>query len=80
MKRILVLAGLVPAIVAASAFGTAAESDYNGDFNGDPFPGSSIAFAVDRGPSGHKKVKNVFASGLPYDCEEGSPGVPSSHV
>lgn len=70
MKRMLVLTGLVTIAVAASASAIGV-GEWNGDINGDPRPGSGIAFNVKKANSA-RKVTDVVANGLEYTCDDES--------
>lgn len=66
--------------LAAGALALALTSggQFNGEIKGDPYPDSSISFDVQRTRKGHRRVKNVNASGLDFTCEAGSPSQTSA--
>ena len=73
IRRALLAIPLAAVGFAGTALALPSVHDYNGHVKGDPSPGSGVAFSVDRSET-HPSVFNIDASGLDYDCPEGSPG------
>jgi len=72
-RRVAIYTVLAVLAVSAAAIALPAIHDFNGEIKGDPSPGS--AFAFNTGKKGDDKfVGNVQASGIDFECPEGSPG------
>ena len=71
IRRALLAIPIAAVAFAGTAVALPSIHDYNGHVKGDP--GSGVAFNVDRSQS-RPRVFNIDASGLAFDCPEGSPG------